>query len=279
MMPRVRSAVAPAKSCRTRSDPGVPGGHGAGDPSLLLSERPLRRVLAGEPQGPGPRRIWWSGTLGLRARRGLGSRHHVRAYMGGLPLSGDRARRLDRRVVRWAIAAHLRTSLVLDAIEHGAHAAAVRGRHLPPATREASTPPTRLAAACRRVGVRPSMGSVGDAHDTPFMRELLRHAGVRAHQAALERRPRVVGHFEARERGEAARPPSRVPPTVATPSAQQPLPTRSQESDCDQPSSVSVNSLRIAGYISQTVSSRTRLLHACSCNGSRQSTVTRPSAS
>ena len=69
----------------------------------------------------------------------------------------------SRRVVGWAMANHLRAELVLDALEM-ALASGGRGRHPP----HRSGQPIHLVAfgkRCREAGVRPSMGSVGDAYD------------------------------------------------------------------------------------------------------------------
>jgi putative transposase len=70
----------------------------------------------------------------------------------------------SRRVVGWAMETHLRTALVLAALEM-----AVRQRQ-PGAVihhSDQGTQYTALAfgARCRAAGVRPSMGSVGDCYD------------------------------------------------------------------------------------------------------------------
>src|SRR5690606_15863794 len=70
----------------------------------------------------------------------------------------------SRRVIGWAMATHLRTELVLDALNM-----AVWQRR--PAQvilhSDQGTQYTSIAFGlrCREVGVRPSMGSVGDAYD------------------------------------------------------------------------------------------------------------------
>ena len=70
----------------------------------------------------------------------------------------------SRRVVGWAMATHLRTELVLDALEM-----AVRQRRPLGVIHhsEQGSQYTSLAFGkrCREAGVRPSMGSVGDAYD------------------------------------------------------------------------------------------------------------------
>ncbi len=70
----------------------------------------------------------------------------------------------SRRVVGWAYATHLQTELVLDALEM-----AIRQRHPQGVIHHSDqgSQYTSLAFGkrCREAGVRPSMGSVGDAYD------------------------------------------------------------------------------------------------------------------
>jgi putative transposase len=70
----------------------------------------------------------------------------------------------SRRVVGWAMSAHLHTQLVLDAL-----AMAVRQRHAKQVIHHSDhgSQYTSLAFGqrCREEGVRPSMGSVGDCFD------------------------------------------------------------------------------------------------------------------
>ena len=70
----------------------------------------------------------------------------------------------SRKVVGWAMANHLRTELVLDALEMAV------GQRRPRAVihhSDQGSQYTSLAfgARCAEAGVRPSMGSVGDAYD------------------------------------------------------------------------------------------------------------------
>src|SRR3954467_1649163 len=70
----------------------------------------------------------------------------------------------SRRIVGWTMANHLRTELVVDALEGAG------GRRRPPAVippSDQGSQYTSLAfgSRCREAGVRPSMGSVGDAYD------------------------------------------------------------------------------------------------------------------
>lgn len=70
----------------------------------------------------------------------------------------------SRRVVGWAMASHLRTELVLDALEMAV------GQRKPTKVIHHSDQGTQYTSIafglrCREVGVQPSMGSVGDAYD------------------------------------------------------------------------------------------------------------------
>jgi putative transposase len=70
----------------------------------------------------------------------------------------------SRRVVGWAMATHLRTELVLDALEM-----AIRQRQPREVVHHSDQGCQYTSIAfgqrCREAGVRPSMGSVGDAYD------------------------------------------------------------------------------------------------------------------
>jgi len=70
----------------------------------------------------------------------------------------------SRRVVGWAMATHLRTELVLDALDMAAARRSPRGVIL---HSDQGCQYTSLAFGrrCELMGVRPSMGSVGDAYD------------------------------------------------------------------------------------------------------------------
>jgi len=70
----------------------------------------------------------------------------------------------SRRVVGWAMAAHLRTELVLNAL------GMALGQRRPAAVIHHSDQGTQYTSVafglrCKQAGVRPSMGSVGDAYD------------------------------------------------------------------------------------------------------------------
>jgi putative transposase len=70
----------------------------------------------------------------------------------------------SRRVVGWAYATHLRTELVLDALEMAIRQRRPRGviHHSDQGSQYTSL---AFGKRCREAGVRPSMGSVGDAYD------------------------------------------------------------------------------------------------------------------
>jgi len=70
----------------------------------------------------------------------------------------------SRRVVGWAMATHLRTELVLDALEMAVRQRQPRGviHHSDHGCQYTSV---AFGKRCREAGVRPSMGSVGDAYD------------------------------------------------------------------------------------------------------------------
>ena len=70
----------------------------------------------------------------------------------------------SRRVVGWAMATHLRTQLVLDALEMALRQRRPQGviHHSDQGSQYTSI---AFGSKCRRAGVRPSMGSVGDCYD------------------------------------------------------------------------------------------------------------------
>jgi len=73
----------------------------------------------------------------------------------------------SRKVVGWSMANHLRTELVLDAME------AAAGQRRPKDVIHHSDQGSQYTSVafgkrCAEAGVRPSMGSVGDAYDCEF---------------------------------------------------------------------------------------------------------------
>jgi putative transposase len=71
----------------------------------------------------------------------------------------------SRRVVGWSMASHLRTELVLDALNMALQQRRPQGviHHSDQGTQYTSL---AFGQRCRKAGVRPSMGSVGDCYDT-----------------------------------------------------------------------------------------------------------------
>ena len=98
----------------------------------------------------------------------------------------------SRRVVGWAMASHLRTQLVLDALDMALYR---RRPHSVIHHSDHGSQYTALAFGqrCRQAGVRPSMGSVGDCYDNALCESFF---------ATLERelldRHRFATHGEAR---------------------------------------------------------------------------------
>ena len=98
----------------------------------------------------------------------------------------------SRRVVGWAMASHLRTQLVLDALDMALYR---RRPHSVIHHSDHGSQYTALAFGqrCRQAGVRPSMGSVGDCYDNALCESFF---------ATLERelldRHRFATHAEAR---------------------------------------------------------------------------------
>jgi len=70
----------------------------------------------------------------------------------------------SRRVVGWALAAHLRTELVMDALDRALRSRRPHGviHHSDHGSQYTSI---AFGLRCREAGVQPSMGSVGDAYD------------------------------------------------------------------------------------------------------------------
>ena len=71
----------------------------------------------------------------------------------------------SRRIVGWSMATTLHTQVVLDALEHGALAARGRSGVIHHSDQGSQYTSIEFGKRCREAGVRPSMGSVGDAYD------------------------------------------------------------------------------------------------------------------
>ncbi|MBC5824304.1 MAG: IS3 family transposase [Candidatus Eremiobacteraeota bacterium] len=114
----------------------------------------------------------------------------------------------SRRVVGWAMATHLRTQLVLDALNM-----ALRCRRpsevIHHSDQGAQYTSIAFGARCREAGVRPSMGSVGDAYDNAMCEsffatlecELLnRRRFATRHEAALAVFEFIEGFYNPQRR-------------------------------------------------------------------------------
>ena len=98
----------------------------------------------------------------------------------------------SRRIVGWAMASHLRTALVLDALNMAV------GQRQPTNVIHPSDQGTQYTAIgfglrCREAGIRPSMGSVGDAYDNAMCESFFATL-----ECALLDRRRFTNHVEAR---------------------------------------------------------------------------------
>ena len=97
----------------------------------------------------------------------------------------------SRRVVGWSMASHLRTELVLDALNMAIWQRRPRGvvHHSDQGSQYTSI---AFGARCKEAGVRPSTGSVGDAYDNALCEsffatlecELLDRRSFRSHAEA-----------------------------------------------------------------------------------------------
>jgi putative transposase len=98
----------------------------------------------------------------------------------------------SRRIVGWSMANHLRTSLVLDALDM------VLGQRRPKHVIQHSDQGSQytsiaFGARCRQADVRPSMGSVGDAYDNALCESFFATL-----ECELLDRCRFTSHAEAR---------------------------------------------------------------------------------
>jgi putative transposase len=98
----------------------------------------------------------------------------------------------SRKVVGWATASHLRTELVLDALNMAVGQRRPRGviHHSDQGSQYTSL---AFGKRCREAGVRPSMGSVGDAYDNALCESFFAIL-----ECELLARRRFASHAEAR---------------------------------------------------------------------------------
>jgi putative transposase len=98
----------------------------------------------------------------------------------------------SRRIVGWSMAAHLRTTLVLDALDMAL------GQRRPDSVIHHSDQGSQYTSIafgtrCRQAGVRPSMGSVGDCYDNALCESFFATL-----ECELIDRTRFRSHAEAR---------------------------------------------------------------------------------
>jgi len=114
----------------------------------------------------------------------------------------------SRRLVGWAMATHLRTELVLDALEMAVRQRQPRGviHHSDQGCQYTSI---AFGKRCREAGVRPSMGSVGDAYDNAMCESffatlecelLARHRFATQAEARIEVFDFIEGFYNPRRR-------------------------------------------------------------------------------
>ena len=86
----------------------------------------------------------------------------------------------SRKVVGWAFGLHMTAELVIAALDMALLTRKPQSviHHSDQGSKYTSI---AFGNRCQEMGVRPSMGSVGDAYDNACGRKLLCHAGVRAH--------------------------------------------------------------------------------------------------
>jgi putative transposase len=114
----------------------------------------------------------------------------------------------SRRVVGWAMANHLRTDLVLDALNMAIHRRKPNGviHHSDQGTQYTSI---AFGSRCREAGIRPSMGSVGDCYDNAMCESfnatlecelLVKHRFKNQREAALAVFNFIEGWYNPRRR-------------------------------------------------------------------------------
>ena len=109
--------------------------------------------------------IWWRGTSPHPEPMDLGRRHHLHQDLGRLALLGGGPDLFSRKIVGWAMAPHLPTELVADALDM----AIMRRRPGPGlvhhSDRGCQYTSLGFGRKLRESGILPSMGAVGTAYD------------------------------------------------------------------------------------------------------------------
>ena len=158
--PRIHAELATAGVCvgrkriaRLMRDAGLAGRQ----PPQVRRHHAARRW----PTGARPGRAQLHGGA---AGSAVGGRHHLHPDLGRLPLSGGRARCLQPPHRRLVDGDDLATQLVLDALDMALATRRPKGviHHSDQGSQYTSI---AFGTRCREAGVRPSMGSVGDAYD------------------------------------------------------------------------------------------------------------------
>jgi putative transposase len=114
----------------------------------------------------------------------------------------------SRRVVGWAMATHLRTELVLDALNMAIYRRRPKGviHHSDQGCQYTSI---AFGSRCKEAGVRPSMGSVGDCYDNAMCESfnatlecelLVKHRFKNQREAALAVFDFIEGFYNPRRR-------------------------------------------------------------------------------
>jgi putative transposase len=122
----------------------------------------------------------------------MGGRHYVHTHSSGFLYLAVVLDVWSRKVIGWATASHLRAELVLDALEMAVGQRRPRGviHHSHQGSQYTSL---AFGTRCREAGVRPSMGSVGDAYDNALCESFFATL-----ECELLARHRFTSHVEAR---------------------------------------------------------------------------------
>ena len=139
---------------------------------------PAKDLVGRDLSASGPDRLWVADITYVPTRAGF---LHLAVVVDAW----------SRRVIGWSMAAHLRTSLVLDALEMALAWRRPDGvvHH---SDRGSQYTSCAFGARCRRACVRPSTGSVGDAYDNAMCEsffatlecELIRRRSFRTRRGA-----------------------------------------------------------------------------------------------
>ena len=144
------------------------------------------------PDAPPGQRSGAAQFRGNRAGPALGRRHHVHPTLAGFLFLAVVLDAWSRRIVGWAFASDLKTRLVLDALDMALHSARP-GDVIHHSDKGSQYTSLAFGSRCRDAGVRPSMGSVGDAYDNAMCESFFATL-----ECELLDRHRFRSHTEAR---------------------------------------------------------------------------------